>query len=80
MIGFATMDDHVHLLVEMDPQCGLHQSVNAVKGCSPRALRGEFTQLKSKLPAWWLNSYFFAEISGAPSSVSAPSVETAKDR
>jgi len=80
LIEMETMPDHVHLLVEVDPQYGVHKLVKAVKGRSSRVLREEFPWLKSKLPSLWTNSYFVATVGGAPLSVIKRYVETQKDR
>lgn len=42
VIEMEVMPDHVHLLVEVDPQDGLHKLVKQLKGCSSRFLRQEF--------------------------------------
>ena len=47
LIGAGTMPDHVHLLVEVDPQFGVHRLVKAIRGRSSRVLREEFRWLKS---------------------------------
>jgi putative transposase len=52
------MPDHVHLLVSVDPQFGIHRLVRVMKGRSSRLLRQEFPRLKSRLPTLWTNSYF----------------------
>ena len=63
------MPDHVHLLVEVEPQCGIHKLVKAMKGASSRALRSEFPYLKSRLPTLWTNSYFVCTVGDAPLEV-----------
>ncbi len=80
LIELETMADHVHLLVEVDPQFGVHKLVKAIKGRSSRVLRDEFPWLKSRLPSLWTNSYFVATVGGAPLSVIKGYVETQKDR
>lgn len=60
------MPDHVHLLVEIDPQYGIHRIVKQIKGRSSRLLRQEFANLKSRLPTLWTNSYFVCTTGGAP--------------
>lgn len=80
LIEMETMPDHVHLLVEVDPQFGVHRLVKAIKGRSSRLLREEFPWLKSKLPSLWTNSYFVATVGGAPLSVIKRYVESQKDR
>jgi putative transposase len=80
LIELETMPDHVHLLVEVDPQFGVHKLVKAIKGRSSRLLREEFPWLCSRLPSLWTNSYFVATVGGAPLSVIKRYVETQKDR
>src|SRR5216684_1814076 len=67
--GLEVMPDHVHLLVNVDPQFGIHRLVKLLKGRSSRLLRQEFPILKRKLPTLWTNSYFVSTIGGAPLSV-----------
>lgn len=66
LIELETMPDHVHLLVECDPQYGIHRLVKQIKGRSSRILRQEFDSLRSRLPTLWTNSYFVATVGGAP--------------
>ena len=66
ILALDIMPDHVHLLVEVDPQSGIHRLVRALKGRSSRLLRHEFSWLKSRLPTLWTNSYFVSTVGGAP--------------
>ena len=58
--------NHVHLLVSLDPQFGVHKAVKRFKGASSKYLRKEFPRLKSRLPTLWTNSYFVSTVGGAP--------------
>ena len=69
IIEMEIMTDHVHLLIEVDPQYGIHKAVKQIKGYSSRILRQEFPWLKSKLPSLWTNSYFVSTVGGAPLAV-----------
>jgi len=51
VIGMEIMPDHVHLLMEIDPQFGIHRAVKQIKGRTSRVLRQEFAWLKSRLPS-----------------------------
>ena len=64
--ALEVMPDHVHLLVSVDPQFGIHRLVRLLKGRSSRFLRQEFPRLKSRLPTLWTNSYFVSTTGGAP--------------
>ena len=73
------MPDHVHLLVSVDPQYGIHRLVKQVKGRSSRVLRQEFPALKSRLPTLWTNSYFAATVGGAPLEIVKQYVENQRN-
>ena len=66
LIEMEVMPDHVHLLVEVDPQYGIHRAVRLIKGRSSRLVRDEYPWLKSRLPTLWTNSYFVSTVGGAP--------------
>ncbi|WP_404979250.1 IS200/IS605 family transposase [Bifidobacterium longum] len=66
LIEMEVMPDHAHLLVEVDPQYGIHRAVRLIKGRSSRLLRDEYPWLKSRLPTLWTNSYFVSTVGGAP--------------
>lgn len=66
LIEMEVIPDHVHLLVEVDPQYGIHRAVRLIKGRSSRLLRGEYPWLKSRLPTLWTNSYFVSTVGGTP--------------
>ena len=66
ILEMEVMPDHVHLLIEVDPQFGINQAVRSIKGFSSHTLRQEFPSLKSRLPTLWTNSYFVSTVGGAP--------------
>lgn len=80
LIELETMPDHVHLLVECDPQYGIHRLVKQVKGRSSRLLREEFPSLKRRLPTLWTNSYFVATVGGAPLEIIKQYVENQRNK
>ena len=69
ILEMEIMPDHVHLLIEVDPQFGVHKAIKRFKGTSSRYLRQEFPHLKSRLPTLWTNSYFVSTVGGAPLEV-----------
>lgn len=66
LLEMEVMPDHVHLLIEVDPQFGIHQAVKRIKGRSSRLLREEFPSLRSRIPTLWTNSYFVSTVGGVP--------------
>lgn len=69
LIELEVMPEHVHLLVDVDPQYGIHRLIKEVKGTSSRELRASFPSLKRRLPTLWTNSYFVSTVGGAPLAV-----------
>lgn len=78
VIEMEVMPDHVHLLVSVDPQFGIHRLVRLIKGRSSRLLRQEFPWLRSRLPTLWTNSYFVATVGGAPLAIIKQYIENQK--
>jgi putative transposase len=78
VIAREIMPDHVHLLVEVDPQLGIHRLVKYIKGVTSHDLRKEFPSLTSRLPSLWTNSYFVSTVGGAPLEVIKQYVENQK--
>lgn len=78
ILAVELMPDHVHLLVEVDPQYGIHKLIKEIKGKSSRILRQRFPHLRSRLPTLWTNSYFVSTEGGVPLSVIKQYVENQK--
>ena len=79
IIEMEIMPDHVHLLMEVDPQFGIHRVVKAIKGKTSRVLRLEFRTLRSRLPSLWTNSYFVSTVGGAPLEIIKQYIENQKN-
>ena len=79
IIEMEIMPDHVHLLMEVDPQFGIHRAVKAIKGKTSRVLRSEFGTLRSRLPSLWTNSYFVSTVGGAPLEIIKQYIENQKN-
>ena len=69
LIELEVMADHVHLLIDVNPQYGIHKAVKLLKGITSRRLRQEFQWLNSRLPSLWTSSYFVSTVGGAPLAV-----------
>ena len=66
IIEMKVMPNHVHLLLEVDPQLGIHRAVKRIKGMTSHDLRAEFPWLKTRIPTLWTNSYFVSTVGGVP--------------
>ena len=78
LLEMEVMPDHVHLLLEVDPQFGIHKVVKAIKGRTSGVLRSEFKSLTTRLPSLWTNSYFVSTVGGAPLAVIKQYIENQK--
>ena len=79
IIEMEIMPDHVHLLIEVDPQYGINKAVRHIKGVTSHTLRLEFPSLKSRLPSLWTNSYLVSTVGGAPLEKIKEYIENQKD-
>ena len=79
IIEMEIMTDHVHLLLSVAPQFGIHKAVKRLKGATSRYLRQEFPHLKKRLPTLWTNSYFVATVGGAPLEVIKRYIQNQKE-
>ena len=64
LLEYEVMPDHVHLLIEVDPQYGIHKAVKQIKRRTSHVLRSEFRHLTTKIPTLWTNSYFVSSVGG----------------
>ena len=78
LLEIEIMPDHVHLLIEVDPQFGINRAVRSIKGFSSHVLRREFKELTTRLPTLWTNSYFVSSIGGAPLAAVKKYIESQK--
>ena len=78
IIEMEIMPDHVHLLLEVDPQYGIHKAIKLIKGSTSRYLRQEFKHLTTKIPTLWTNSYFVSTVGGATLNIIKQYIESQK--
>lgn len=79
IIEMEIMPDYVHLLLEVDPQFGIHRAVKNIKGFTSRMLRSEFRSLRTRLPSLWTNSYFVSTVGSASLSAIKQYIENQKN-
>ena len=79
IIEMEIMPDHVHLLMGVDPQFGIHKAVKLIKGRTSHILRQEFKWLRSRIPSLWTNSYFVSTTGSTPLSAIKQYIEDQKN-
>ena len=78
ILEMEIMPDHVHILMEVAPQFGIHKAVKSLKGYTSKILREEFPYLRTKMPTLWTNSYFVSTVGDAPLEVVKQYIENQK--
>ena len=78
ILEMEIMPDHVHILMEVAPQFGIHKAVKSLKGYTSKVLRSEYPFLKTRMPTLWTNSYFVSTVGGAPLEVIKQYIENQK--
>ena len=72
------MADHVHLILENNPQVPITRVVGLLKGYTSRILRDEFPHLKSRLPCLWTRSKFISSVGSVSLQVVKKYIEDQK--
>jgi putative transposase len=80
VIEMEIMEDHVHLLLDIDPTVGIDIIVSRIKGRSANILRKEFPELKRKLPTLWTRSKFIATVGAVSLDVVRQYIEGQKGK
>ena len=78
LIELEVMPDHVHLLVDVDPQYGIHRLIKEIKGLRSGELRQNSPFLQRRLPTLWTNSYFVSTVGRAPRAIVKQYIENQK--
>jgi len=60
VVEMEVMPDHVHLLLDVNPQMGIVKVVGQIKGYTAHTIRKEFPWMKSRLPSLWTRSKFIS--------------------
>lgn len=62
VLEIEVMPDHVHLLMDCDPDIGVVPIIGRIKGYTSKILREEFPWLKSRIPTLWTRSKFVSSV------------------
>jgi putative transposase len=78
VLGMEIMPDHVHLLLDVNPQIGIVSIVGKIKGYTAHMLRSEYPWLKSRLPSLWTRSKFISSVGAVTLEVVQKYIENQK--
>lgn len=81
--GYALMEvevmpDHVHILIDTEPQRNITEIVNLIKGYTSHVLRDEFPSLRKRLPTLWTRSKFISSVGAVTLEVVKKYIEDQK--
>lgn len=78
ILGMEIMPDHVHLLLDVNPQIGIVSIVGKIKGYTSHVLRTEYPWLKKRLPSLWTRSKFISSVGAVSLEVVQKYIENQK--
>ena len=78
VMGMEIMPDHVHLLLDANPQIGIVSIVGKIKGYTSHVLRTEYPWLKKRLPSLWTRSKFISTVGAVSLEVVQKYIENQK--
>lgn len=74
------MPDHVHLLIDCNPQLDIYKIIGKIKGYTSNILRNEFPELKSRIPTLWTRSKFISTVGSVSLEVVKKYIESQKSK
>ena len=79
ILEMEIMSDHVHLLVDVNPEFGIKKAIARLKGYSAKKLKEDFPHLKSRIPCIWTNSKFVSTVGSVSLDVVKKYIENQKN-
>ena len=79
IMEMEVMPDHVHILIDTEPQRNITEIVNHIKGYTSHVLREEFPSLKKRLPTLWTRSKFISSVGAITLEVVKKYIEEQKN-
>lgn len=79
LVALEIMPDHVHFLVNVDPDWSASKLMKRLKGRASHHLRAEFPHLK-KLPTLWTPSYFVGSVGNVSSEIVKKYIENQRNK
>ena len=62
IIAMEIMPDHIHLLLDVDPDFGINSALKWIKGRTASVLNKRFPELRKRLPCIWTRSKFICSV------------------
>ena len=62
ILDMEVMPDHVHMIIDCDPEKGIIDCIRKIKSRTSHILRDEYPALKQQLPSLWSRGYFVSSV------------------
>jgi len=79
ILEMETMNDHIHLLLDVNPDRGVSKIIGEIKGYTSKKLRERFIELRKKLPCLWTRSKFISTVGSVSLEVVKKYIEDQKN-
>lgn len=80
VIEMEIMPDHVHLLIDINPQIGINAIIGKIKGYTSNSLRKKYKELRTKVPTLWTRSKFISSVGSVSLEVVKKYIEEQKNK
>lgn len=80
VIEMEIMPDHVHLLIDINPQMGINTIIGKIKGYTSNSLRKKYKELRTKVPTLWTRSKFISSVGSVSLEVVKKYIEDQKKK
>jgi len=79
ILELEIMSDHVHCLIQINPDFAISSVMNILKGNTSHEMNEKFPELKKKLPTLWTRSKFVASVGTVSLEVVKKYIENQKN-
>jgi putative transposase len=80
ILEIETMEDHVHMIIDVNPHIGIYKVIGEIKGHTSNILRKEFPDLKKRLPTLWTRSKFISTVGSVSLEIVKKYIEEQKNK
>ena len=80
VLEIEIMEDHVHLLLDINPQRGIYKIIGQIKGYTSNILRKEYIELRRRIPTLWTRSKFISSVGSVSLEVVKKYIEDQKNK
>lgn len=80
IIEMEIMPDHIHLLIDINPQIGINSVIGKIKGYTSNTLRKKYKELRTRVPTLWTRSKFISSVGAVSLEIVKQYIEEQKNK